>query len=242
VTAPVAIPLYGPFNVKIKWLQPLLKHFGQLNFGLGHDIISNAPMGKTYTFITGDMPLVACAIHEGHDVRSELEPLFALNEEERLREEDPFTAYWVGCTNNQIVVQHSRFEVDVNRPPDKAVYQRPEDAWGLQVWKNPLPSEVVQRSLDIYNRFYTDLKKYFDGLFEIHPRLIVYDIHSYNHRRVSKDIIDSEEENPEINLGTKNINHQVWRPVIDTMLKNFRAFYYAGHSPEARGSIGFVGG
>ena len=199
-------------------------------------------MDKTYTFITGDMPLVACAIHDGHLVRPELEELFALNEEERRREEDPFTSYWVGCTNNQVEVQHSRFETDVNRPRDKAVYQRPEDAWGLRVWKNPLPAEVLQRSYNIYDRFYTDLKKYFDELFEIHPRLVVYDIHSYNHRRASKDINDSEEENPEINLGTKNLNHDVWRPVVDTMIESFRAFNYNGRSLDTRENIKFKGG
>ena len=37
---------------------------------------------------------------------------------------------------NRIIVNRSRFEVDINRPRDKAVYITPEDAWGLHIWKN----------------------------------------------------------------------------------------------------------
>ena len=80
-------------------------------------------------------PLVATAIHNGHLLRDEIEELTALSDVERLREEDPFTGDWTTIANVQIVMQNSRFEVDLNRPRDKAVYIDPEDAWGLKLWK-----------------------------------------------------------------------------------------------------------
>ncbi len=49
-------------------------------------------MDSTYTFIQGESPLVAAAIHEGHHTRNDIADLFNLNDEERLREEDPFTS------------------------------------------------------------------------------------------------------------------------------------------------------
>lgn len=37
----------------------------------------------------GDSPLVACAVHAGHELRPEVAALMALDEVTRLREEDP---------------------------------------------------------------------------------------------------------------------------------------------------------
>ncbi len=85
----------------------------------------------------GDGPLVATAIHDGHEVRPELLPYMAISETDRLREEDPFTADWMPMAPTQIVGLRSRFEVDLNRPRDKAVYLKPEDAWGLRSGTGP---------------------------------------------------------------------------------------------------------
>jgi hypothetical protein len=40
----------------------------------------------------GDGPLVTAAIHDGHEVRSDVAKLLALSDLDPLREEDPFTA------------------------------------------------------------------------------------------------------------------------------------------------------
>ena len=34
-----------------------------------------------------------------------------------------------------VSVTRSRFEADLNRPRDRAVYLTPADAWGHQVWR-----------------------------------------------------------------------------------------------------------
>ena len=54
---------------------------------------------------------------------------------------------WTTVGNTQIIGTHSRFEVDLNRPREKAVYIKPEDAWGLEVWKYKPSQELVIRSL-----------------------------------------------------------------------------------------------
>ena len=58
----------------------------------------------------GDTPIVAVALHDGHDVREEVAALLELSEADRWREEDPFTAIWVGA-DTQIVVKRSRLLV-----------------------------------------------------------------------------------------------------------------------------------
>ena len=95
----------------------------------------------------GEGPIFATAIHAGHHLRGELLPLIALDEATRLREEDPYTDDWVKIVPGWKVMRRSRFEVDLNRNRDEAVYRSPEMAWGLQLWKTPLSDVLVNHSL-----------------------------------------------------------------------------------------------
>ncbi len=195
-----------------------------------------------YTFIKGKSPLVFAAIHDGHSIREELNPLYKLTKLERLREEDPFTAEWARCSDSHIIVHQSRFEMNINRSRDKAVYLRPEDAWGLKVWNTELKQEVIDRSLAVYDNFYKEARIYFEGLLKLHKRLIVYDIHSYNHRREAEDKIADPETNPEINLGMKNMDHELWEPIVKTLTNHLKSFDYNGRHLDVRENIKFKGG
>ncbi len=79
----------------------------------------------------GQEPIVATAIHDGHELRPDVANLVALSDSDRLREEDPFTGIWTTIVGSRMVCSRSRFEVDLNRPRATAVYKKPEDAWGL---------------------------------------------------------------------------------------------------------------
>lgn len=196
----------------------------------------------TYTFTKGNSPIVATAIHDGHQTRDSILNLFNLDDKERLREEDPFTAKWVNISDNNIVVHRSRFETDVNRSRDKAVYVKPEDAWGLNIWKEEIAEKTIQDSLAVYDDFYTEVKKYFDSLFLEHKNMVVYDIHSYNHRREVEDVEADPDINPEVNIGTKSMNHKKWQPLVDVLVSNFRSFDYGGRSLDVRENVKFKGG
>lgn len=199
-------------------------------------------MAGNFTFIKGNSPLVISAIHDGHNIREELKGLFSLSEAARFREEDPFTATWANISDSRIIVHHSRFEADVNRPREKAVYQKPEDAWGLEVWKTKLPPEILERSLMVYDDFYKEAKTYFDDLVSLHKKIIVYDIHSYNYRREGPEIQSDPNENPEINIGTQNMDQKLWQPVVKILLGCFRTFNYEGRKLDVRENIKFKGG
>lgn len=81
-----------------------------------------------FSLTTGPGPLVVTAVHEGHAAHADTLAHFALDDAERLREEDPFTADLTAVAETRIVGYRSRFEVDLNRPPEKAVYRTPDDA------------------------------------------------------------------------------------------------------------------
>src|SRR5262245_38110997 len=131
----------------------------------------------------GDSPLLAVALHDGHHLRSEVAALMRLDDAARRYEEDPFTGRWTVVAPTRIVVRRSRFEVDLNRRRTKAVYLWPEDAWGLDVWKSAPPPDMVAASLAVYDRFYAEYREILEQLVLRHGRVVVLDLHSYNHRR-----------------------------------------------------------
>ena len=49
----------------------------------------NTRVGPPWTIIEGDSPIVAAAIHNGHELRPELEAFMGADPEDRRREEDP---------------------------------------------------------------------------------------------------------------------------------------------------------
>ena len=136
-----------------------------------------------WTLKKGDGPIIATAVHDGHDLRPEVAEIMKLTEAERLREEDPYTSSWVDIVDTQIVALRSRFEMDLNRPREQAIYRDPDDAWGLDVWSTRPSDEIVERSLAQYDAYYEMLRAVCDEKRERHGKFVLYDIHSYNHRR-----------------------------------------------------------
>jgi N-formylglutamate deformylase len=196
-----------------------------------------------WSFTWGDSPLVAAAIHNGHDVRPEVADLLALDEAERLREEDPYTGEWTAVGETQIVSFQSRFECDLNRPREKAVYVEPEDAWGLQMWKEKPPAALIARSLDQYNAFYAEVKQAYTDLAQRFGRFVVFDLHSYNHRREGPGSPPaSPVTNPEVNVGTGTMERHRWAHLVDRFIADLHAFDFLGRHLDVRENVRFKGG
>ena len=88
-----------------------------------------AGFGMDEAFVIEVAPgrIVSTAVHAGHELRAGLVGVVALDPSTRLREEDPFTDRMLGDIGIRAVVNRSRFEVDLNRSREQAVYRRPED-------------------------------------------------------------------------------------------------------------------
>jgi hypothetical protein len=190
------------------------------------------------------IPLVATAIHDGHAARDEVTNLFALDDASRLREEDPHTGTWARIADTWIVANRSRFEVDLNRPREKAIYRIPADAWGLHIWQSELPQAIISRSLNEYDDFYAQVRQLFTRLERRFSRFVVLDLHTYCHRRDGADAPPANPlDNPDVNIGTGTmLNRNQWSPVVDRFMEDLRRIAVQGHLLDVRENVKFRGG
>lgn len=190
---------------------------------------------------TPAVPIVAAAIHAGHDLRPELERLIVLDAATRFREEDPFTDRLAACVDARVVAHRSRFEVDLNRARDAAVYLSPAQSWGLEIWDGAPSDHVVRGSLAVYDSFYAELAEWLDPLARSGP-FIVLDIHSYNHRRGGPDQPpDPAINNPDINVGTGSLDRRRWGSVVDTVIEILGGTEVGGRPLDVRENVRFKG-
>ncbi len=175
-------------------------------------------------------------------MRRELQAISKLGWDQRLREEDPHTGTLADVIPTHVVVHVSRFEVDLNRPPDEAVYRRSEDAWDLDLWYSMPDGEQVARSMAKYEAFYGDIARLIEEAIAAHGRFVLYDVHSYNHRRRGPAApIDDPAANPTVNLGTGTLPDR-WRPVADAFLKTMADQRLYGEPIDTRENVRFRGG
>jgi len=198
---------------------------------------------RSWNLFEGDGPIVATAIHDGHDLREEVAALTALSDAERLREEDPYTGEWTVVAPTRVIATRSRFEFDLNRPREKAVYAKPADAWGLDLWKAPPSEALLSASLERYDAFYAELSQILKARIDRFGGVLVLDLHSYNHRREgpSGPLADPA-ENPEVNVGTGTIDRRRWAPLVDRCMGDLRGYDFMGRSLDVRENVKFRGG
>jgi hypothetical protein len=174
-------------------------------------------VASDYSFtlkIESYVPYVCGAIHDGHQFRKELWDNYLHSEYDRWYEEDPCTKQMIQSHPIVIAGCDSRFEYDLNRAPETAIY---EDAWGKQLWKSPLPDAHKQKSLLKHTNFYKVVHALIEALETDFGSVIVYDMHSYNWRRWDREV-------PTWNLGTANIDNkrfgefiESWRAALESL-------------------------
>jgi N-formylglutamate amidohydrolase len=200
-------------------------------------------MEATFRWSQGVGPLIATAIHDGHALWPEVAERIALPEDVRLREEDPYTARWTAISSSWVIGTHSRFQCDFNRSRAECVYRTPEEAWGLQVWKEPLPDTLLERMRREHDHFHARVRELCDEKVREHGRFLLLDLHSYNHRREGPGSPGSDpRRNPDINVGTGNMPNGSWRSVVDGFLQALAKESVQGRALNVGENVRFRGG
>ncbi|WP_190808812.1 N-formylglutamate amidohydrolase [Flagellimonas sp. S3867] len=159
-------------------------------------------------------PFVCGAVHDGHHFRRSLWENCLHTTYERWYEEDPCTKQFVQSFPIVIAGCDSRFEYDLNRPPETAIF---DTAWGKQLWKNPLPEDEKQHSQKKHSNFYRVVQALMGKLESKFQNTLVFDMHSYNWKRWDREV-------PVWNLGTTNIDNgrygnlvELWRSMLQNV-------------------------
>ena len=204
---------------------------------------SDVNLSDIVTVVSGQSPVIATAIHDGHGLRDEVKSIIALDSGARLREEDPYTGIFASVATTQMVALRSRFEIDLNRPREKAVYRTPNEAWGLDIWEQELPEEAIENSLAEYDAFYAEAHRVLTEMERRFGRFIVFDLHSYNHRREGPDHAPEDPSlNPEVNVGTGFMEREYWAPVVDRFVSELSGHDFLGRKLDVRENVRFRGG
>ena len=183
------------------------------------DIIERISKGDCFEAVSEDysftlkieeyVPYICGAVHDGNQFRPSLWENCKHSAYERWYEEDPCTKQMVHSFPILIAGRDSRFEYDLNREPESAVY---EDAWGKQLWKTPLSEEEKSRSLAKHANFYKVVNSLVQRLESEFSNVVVFDMHSYNWKRWDREV-------PVWNLGTSNIDNEKYGELAESWSK-----------------------
>jgi hypothetical protein len=185
---------------------------------------------------------MATAIHDGHGLRPAVADAMILPDSERLREEDPFTGQAIAGVPTNIVVHRSRFECDLNRAADGAVYCTPEQCWGLQVYEQAPEPALVAESLAFHAAYYRMLGYLLDDIASEHDTFVLLDVHSYNHRRGGPSAdATAQRDAPDINIGTFSMPREQWSFLVDPLMEAMRGFDFNGRHLDVRENVAFQG-
>ncbi len=150
-------------------------------------------------------PAVCAAVHDGHNFSQELVSFCSLSDENRLYEEDPYTGELIESMPITLIGKDSRYEYDLNRPLARCIYTK---AWGKDVWVKSLPKSLRRKSIEKHKAFYRVLDALVAKVEELFGACIVFDVHSYNYKRIERDT-------PTFNVGTEQIDIDRWGRVLD---------------------------
>lgn len=151
-------------------------------------------------------PIICAAIHNGHQLREELNKTFLLSKQERFYEEDPYTDELISSFPIQLIGNDSRFEYDLNRAKTLSTYFK--TAWNKQVWQKPLSPKQRAISHQKHQAFYNVLEAVISVVEQQFSNAIVFDIHSYNYQRIERDT-------PTFNIGAGQIDIERWGQVVN---------------------------
>ena len=198
---------------------------------------------EDWDLVTGHGPVVATAIHDGHRMRPSLLSALAIDEAARRRDEDPLTGMLTSAGDARLRVRNSRFQVDLNRPREKALSTDPADTWGIRFWNGPLPQDEIALSLAEHDRFYAMFTALIEALLARWGCVLLLDIHSYNHRRDGADAEAADPAgNPDIELGVTTLDAARWGDTARRFADALRHKPVAGRLPDVRENVRYPTG
>ena len=175
------------------------------------------------------VPYVCTAIHDGSNLRPELKQKIALDAYERWYEEDPYTADFIASMPITLVGHDSRFEYDLNR--ETPIY---DEAWGKKVWSKKLTAKERRVSEQKHANYYKVTHALIEVLEKKFGAALVYDVHSYNHKRWDRKV-------PVFNIGAEKIDVKRYDKYLQNWREELAAIEIPGVKVDAKINDVFFG-
>ena len=202
-----------------------------------------APQVPNWAIHHSGGPVLATAVHAGHELREELRGHLAVDGEALRREEDPLTDVWASVGDNVFCNYNSRFEVDLNRSREKALSTNKADTWGLEVWASRPDDAAIERSLRQHDAFYAMMRQWLEALIEQNGKVLLLDLHSYCHRRDGPYAEPAPQaDNPDIDLGLTTADRSRFGNVIDALVDGLAAEPCQGRAIDVRANVRYPDG
>lgn len=150
-------------------------------------------------------PFLCTAIHAGHQMSDNFLTKCALNDAQRLLEEDPYTEQLIESFPITLSAGKSRYEYDLNRGPDVCIY---DIAWGQSVWNTPLDDNEIRQARFEHARYFRILNTLLQVLEQRFGACLLIDLHSYNWQ------VRTYDSPPTFNIGTHYIDTKRWNRLI----------------------------
>jgi len=180
-------------------------------------------------------------MHAGSRIRAGIKESLSVSRMGRFREEDPYLDAFIRAMPIQIIARDSRFEYDLNREPHRSIYPFDALKWGLKVWSREITQEEHERSLSKHQEFHdlVDLATLY--MLRKNKYAVIFDMHSYCYQREEKQAW-FKDPRPEINLGSKSVNKELFRKPIVSFLKDLSGSRIGNHSVRVAENEIFLGG
>jgi N-formylglutamate amidohydrolase len=209
---------------------------------LGKPLVGLSSLGSTRFDHREPSMIIGVAPHWSHRIRDEVEPKLLIDDALRLYDEDPYTERFLGPFATVLSPNQSRYEVDVNRPPDLALYTHPDRAWGQWVWGDDLDRFERERSLELWYEFHHFLDAAVVDAIGRFGRAVLFDIHSYNYQRSGR--VDwRDDPAPTINLGSAHLRlDEEGEEILEWIRRRLDAFTVLGEECTFGENDVFYGG
>ena len=164
---------------------------------------------------------------------------------DRLREEDPFTGQAIVDVPTHVIAHVSRFEFDLNRAADEAIYQTPEQSLGPRHL-----ARADSRTRCCRTGHATSTRAYYRMLGRTcsttSPPATTASCCSTSTAtiiaatgRAARRPIPSKA--PDINIGTFSMPREQWADLIDPLIEAMAGFDFNGRRLDVRENIAFQG-
>src|SRR5690606_26501467 len=178
--------------------------------------------------------------HSGHLIDPALRPYLQADDATLRRDEDPLTGIWASVGDDLFRTHTSRFQIDLNRPREKAFNVDPQDTWGIRFYRERPPEILIDRLLEEYDTFYASMKAWIESSIAEHGRILLLDFHSYNHCRGQKEA--PQPGNPDIDLGMTTFDPARFESVGARLQETLNRKDVAGRALDVRTNVRYPDG